>query len=100
MSKHTPGPWAVGARRGDDWDSVIYLPDAPHLEICQCFHDPQDTDVCTANAHLIAAAPIMYEALERLVADYQDVPDATDREGQLPFEQARAAIAKARGEER
>jgi hypothetical protein len=42
------------------------------------------------NAELVAA-------LKRLVADYEDVPDPTDADGQAVFEQARAAIAKAEG---
>ena len=44
-----------------------------------------------ANAHLIAAAPELYEALEAVVA--------TDADGETPqWKAARAALAKARGE--
>jgi hypothetical protein len=38
---------------------------------------------------------IMLAALKRLVADYEDVPDPTDADGQAVFNEARAAIAKA-----
>ena len=47
-----------------------------------------------ANAHLIAAAPELYEALERMVADY-DIGEMTE----TPIlDVANAALAKARGE--
>lgn len=37
----------------------------------------------------------LLDALKRLVADYGDVPDPTDADGQAVFAQARAAISKA-----
>ena len=49
-----------------------------------------DVEAC-ANAHLIAAAPLMYSALERIVSEY---PDATPHTG---ITAARAALARARG---
>jgi len=68
MSKHTPGPWAVG----------------PDLEI---FYSPNGcgvtrplrltslvgrTEEDVANAHLIAAAPELLDSLERLFDEYDD----------------------------
>lgn len=89
---HTPGPWAI--EEGDRETHIVggeailaYCPDWP----CA----PQEQE---ANARLIAAAPDLLEALEKIVA----VADST------PFNpvgfvighivnDARAAITKARG---
>ena len=101
MGTHTPGPWTV-EEYGDE--------DAPALVI----HKNTETRVCfmatpgshgdpakiEADAHLIAAAPELLAALKQLVADYQDVPDPTDEDGQAVFDTARAAIAKAEGSEK
>lgn len=51
-----------------------------------------------ANAHLIAAAPELYEALEQLLAITDDPDnDADECESVFPF--ARRVLAKARGEQ-
>ena len=89
--KHTPGPWKV-------------VLDGPHVEVRAVAH-PQPTlalitggldDVfedglmgptSTANAHLIAAAPELYEALRLIVAHFGD-----------PLKVAAAALAKAEGQ--
>jgi hypothetical protein len=91
MSKHTPGPWfAVGAQVEIEDDSV---PD-----ICTC--DPQvmrqshldwHPRTVEANARLIAAAPDLLEALERVKATGVFL-------GAIPQEMVDAAIAKAKGE--
>jgi hypothetical protein len=92
-SKHTPGPWTV------DWSDdgpVIYTGDlliasisgsTEHIEVQGL--DEQTTE---ANASLIAAAPDMLAALERLLGNVgrSEFADAIG--------QARAAIAKARGQ--
>ncbi len=103
-TKHTPGPWEVEELKrhfdqeylslhnnfiliGNENNSIAYIP-AIHPE-------------AEANAHLIAAAPEMYEALKRLLAAH----DADVKHGSLialgnsaAADQARAAIAKAQGE--
>lgn len=83
------------------------------MAICQPGHDPapegQDgtqpgrypraTEV--ANARLIAAAPDLYEACRLLIEQYDSGPDFT-MGGNLtnaPFTLARAAIAKATGQQ-
>ena len=97
MSKHTPGPWfAVGAQVEIEDDSV---PD-----ICTC--DPQvmrqshldwHPRTAEANARLIAAAPDLLEALEEALEDWDnDEPDFVRLEW---ADKARAAIAKAKGED-
>lgn len=96
MSKHTPGPWyAVGGmvEIGND-----ELPD-----VCTCDpqlfgqgHLPTTPEREYANARLIAAAPDLLEALKGMLS-------RTDGQAIYNFmepqrEAARAAIAKATGE--
>ena len=64
MSKHTPGPWHIGGR------TIL----RPTLTI---FHKPFGLgDVAEvheeADARLIAAAPLLYEALRAAVADWDE----------------------------
>ena len=87
MAEHTPGPWEVRTTPGSPEDpcqvgtGMVYTADA-------CGPSLEERD---ANAHLIAAAPEMLEALERIAGKhYQSVGYAR--------EQARAAIKKARGQ--
>lgn len=90
MSKHTPGPW-VSIRY---LDSRFYELGSNEFHARLAFtHGAGDTD--EANMRLIAAAPDLLEALENL-ADYID-ERAGDNECR-PLENARAAIAKAKGE--
>ena len=58
-TKHTQGPWGVDATgqvckraTNGSWDLIAYLDESPY------YHNK------FANAHLIAAAPAMYEALQ------------------------------------
>jgi hypothetical protein len=52
-----------------------------------------------ANAHLIAAAPDMYEALEAMVEQYDNGPDAPILESaHKALTAAKEALTKARGE--
>lgn len=50
----------------------------------------QETVVIRANGHLFAAAPDLYSALEKIVLDWDGEPE--------DMSDARAALAKARGE--
>jgi hypothetical protein len=84
---HTPGPWSVvetkgGARIVDDADYTV-------AKIPWELHDIFDP-TSTADALLIAAAPDMLSALEAVI-----------EESKSPYlrARARAAIAKAKGEE-
>ena len=93
-TKHTPGPWCLD---GFNTSSVIKCVthkghhDAKHLSgdyvnIARC-----DGENWKANAHLIAAAPELYEVLS----------EAMERGGLIQmclYDKARAALAKARGE--
>ena len=67
MSKHTLGPWAVNDSTENDDDTTLTIcAPADEVEIatmsayengCECFSEIR------ANAHLIAAAPVMYADL-------------------------------------
>lgn len=85
QTKWTPGPWSndrigeIAVSLGDDNIALV------------CFEgELNDEKECEANAHLIAAAPELYEALKEVVA-------LSDRK-QHAWDNARAALAKARGE--
>jgi len=93
-TKFTPGPWtsnpAVSCLRGD----LFYISQedgAPYTEnysdVCQT-HEGEDLYVQKANAHLIAAAPEMYEALRAM----------RDGEGLQPGQTIESILLKARGE--
>ena len=95
MSKHTEGPWRaapagrVVAQDGEWW-----------LQVCKvgAFDDPDMLVHCKsrweADANLIAAAPEMLEALEKMVAAEHRMP------GYHPnwMRYIRAIVAKAKGE--
>ncbi len=98
--KHTPGPWRVSSEspRIIKKDYRAIGSDAGFLIASTMGHDKsgfyaseQEAD---ANALLITAAPELLEALEELLAATQHLepcPATADK--------ARAAIAKAKGEE-
>jgi len=98
MSKHTPGPWEI-KRHFDSCYRYISAPE--HIALAQvvwCVEEEERSPVCEANAHLIAAAPDLLEALEEL---FHLIDDAHDGERVFTWEmqrKARTAIAKAKGE--
>lgn len=95
MSKHTPGPWAIS---GDETVTVRDTQDGyvallgwlkgRHIGPCRSAAEVY------ANARLIAAAPELLEACEGLLG-------LAERDGWLhvAVNAARAAIAKAKGEQ-
>ena len=115
MSKYTPGPWRVGEQtekqhtrieqcsaRGDgQWsitvgwvnDDANTVPDA----------DGRLGETWKANARLIAAAPDLLEALDHcekiLNAWFADPGDDPGRRAMAAVNKARAAIAKAEGDQ-
>lgn len=101
-SKHTPGPWAYQ----EDSDAYTHIVRGPgNRFICQL---AQTTSAeIEANARLIAAAPELLEALERIALphDCGCVPCTGQCRSQIALEiaveemqgLARAAIAKATG---
>jgi hypothetical protein len=82
---YTPGPWKV--RRSRHSDKYRYVQIGKEL-------DYTTLDLLAADAHLISAAPDLYEALQEIV-------DATDTGWEhldATFTRARSALKKARGE--
>ena len=110
---HTPGPWHVirDTTNGGDWPEgcELCIDDVEggnsERDYCLASVVHGDPDELEANAALIAAAPLMYEALRKIVAD-MDVGRLTvnricgmeDRVSVFAnCELARAAIAKSEG---
>jgi CO/xanthine dehydrogenase FAD-binding subunit len=89
----TPGPWdCTGCQFPDDnLGGVYYRVQAEGM------------DAQGANARLIASAPELYEALERLAAQYAriatDVLGSSEEELKLHLKFVDAALRKARGEQ-
>ncbi len=81
-AKFTPGPWRLSTLTGARWKEVFG--GTPEEDVAQA--------VGTANAHLIAAAPEMYQLLE-------DVRDHGTYAGSTREADINAALARARGEE-
>lgn len=99
MNKHTPGLWyhdfASGMKNGSPQVVEYFVRlDGDNVSIAADIVDPEKCVPSEANARLIAAAPELLEALEVIVATEHE------RHGYNPFwtDQARAAIAKTRGE--
>ena len=91
MSGPTPGPWHVDVL-GAGWTDghgIAYCDNGHVAWTTRGFGD----DVQLANAHLIAAAPDLYEALEAALND----PDAGWLHDAV-YNSGMAALAKARGE--
>ena len=100
MSKHSPGPWFVH-EDDEEQTMTVQFEAMPSYYIPlwgKLFSDQPPSDTDRANAHLIAAAPDMLEALEAAYdwhEAYGDPRLETDRD---LVETLGAAITKARGE--
>ena len=101
-TKWTPGPWVAYENAEDkcfyvaQQDGAPYTPD--YSDVCglECrTWSGERTIVQQANAHLIAAAPDLYEALGQAVTSMQDNGYSNSH---VAVRAARAALAKARGE--
>jgi hypothetical protein len=88
---YTPGPWVVYDDSNDGKTNRIEIA-ALGKTIARIYQSVPEKDL--PNAHLIAAAPDLYEALKEIV-------DATDTGWEhldATFTRARAALKKAGGE--
>lgn len=106
-TKHTPGPWSTHLVD----DTVVIIPRRPlPQKFSTLGHSEVADEEDFANAHLIAAAPELYQALDDLLTDIiiaqGNMRDAAKRDNrwegcaeeiQPRIDAARAAIAKARG---
>lgn len=110
-TKFTPGPWWASMNSADAW-GVNTLRDgddpktSPHIGTSYgasiCINVGDHTEQRTrgneeANAHLIAAAPELYEAC-MLFAETALALSGDSMDYALPYAKAKAALAKARGE--
>ena len=95
-AKWTPGPWETSQSLGDAyiWAETEENGVFEHVAVVLRCDEPGMQD---ANAHLIAAAPDLYEALEE-IADYVG-DEVSFILGPPVVSAARAALAKARGEQ-
>ena len=107
-TRWTKGPWTVSD--GEHEAGVVTgrtvhfgVDRGPSFDIFDAGDSPHETvdDEWMANAHLIAAAPDLYEALERVLLDIDFMVEdgtITDVREDIIYTNARAALAKARGE--
>lgn len=104
--KHTPGPWVVTVDGGSAIIKEVNGTGSAgyRCTICQISERSEYlTDRDKANAHLIAAAPEMLEALEDLVKDMQSIYASEYRGFRVPDEDPSLIsyinlIKKAKGE--
>jgi hypothetical protein len=97
MSAHTVGPWAY-----DDESAQVIAPKcgyqwtkgAPVIAEVT----PMDYSEQSANGRLIAAAPTLLAALERLVASLSEQDEEGLIEHAPQMEEARAAISASKGQ--
>lgn len=89
--KHTPPPWHV-SKYTDGRAALIY--GADDFEVARACYPNRD-----ANAHLIAASPRLYKALDRLDQLERGMYGWHEDTRAEVWAEARAALAAARGEQ-
>ena len=89
VATHTPGPWTAILSSGDE--SWMVAAEMPVARI------PNYDDRAAANARLIAAAPALLAALQRCLPFVDRIRGMTGGDGDLTAQNARAAIAAAKG---
>lgn len=110
MNDWTPGPWAVvdGAQEGSIAEEVCVVyccgsypfGSARVITLQAAILDARYRERRQANARLIAAAPDLYEALAECLEGIElCTPDAPEPMPDSIIGKARAALAKARGEQ-
>lgn len=90
MSKHTPGPWMVSEKGPFRKQQVptVYAADSDLRYIAFCA-DPNEMNTSPtdnlANAYLIAAAPDLLEAIQRLMANHCPLTGIQTHESLVDF---------------
>ena len=97
--EHTPGPWKAKIEDDDNFGIS-----AGWTDVAKVYND-EDDPVCKANAHLIAAAPVLLAALETCEIALADLDACEANVGACltpncnqALGQARAAIEMAKGD--
>lgn len=92
--KFTPGPWAINTGAAED-NVYVYVEEieSPHGMVAWAREPGQEMVTTHPDAHLIAAAPELYEALNAIVNRSVSGIHMNNL-----FAKGRAALAKARGE--
>ncbi len=95
-TKHTPGPWHVAN------GPIVYAPDGFAIANAVVFHGRHEPEASQANAHLIAAAPRLFEILSHILAAHESGNNGAVMGEAVLCEQfatlAREAINQAKGE--
>ena len=93
-TKHTPGPWHISTNT----HAMRII--SNHCVALAEVYARESVEKQVANAHLIAAAPEMLEALERITEMWQESPCSSYPKGTLAFIQdiIEPLIRKAKGE--
>lgn len=102
MNKHTPPPWEVVARTDGKYVLTIGGKGDMHISYWPC---PISLEERRANVDLMAAAPLLLEALEAAIAELRrlrcvHLPRFEGKIGEPDLgvlQAARAAIARAKG---
>jgi hypothetical protein len=92
--KHTPGPWEVVGSNGTVGVGLRIFADTRFIGFVG--NSDEEAEQCSANAHLIAAAPDLLDILVR-AKDVIEALDGTSVENEKLVDDYRAAIAKAEG---
>ncbi len=94
--KFTPGPWIIDPVRAGDKEIFINQPGDSWKRLeATVSRDDCDSKMALANAHLIAAAPDMYDALAASLKFFNN--HRHYEAGEDAYQGARAALAKAKG---
>lgn len=88
MNTHTPGPWRIEENNDQGNIDILSNDDIYSFYIAEVWGGMRAQK---ANAHLIAAAPALLEALENLENDDNSIPSHA-------WDMVQSAIAKAKGE--
>ena len=95
-TKHTPAPWIYALPHKGSYGEIVYTSDMKTW-VVNCSSPNLSTEQSKANAHLIAAAPELLEALKEFL-DLEFPEGALDNTlAQMAVEKALKAINKAEG---